>query len=83
MSFAKTVTKSRAESRKDTRKVVSMKPVDHYKPFKARPALHKQEVVMPDDFIPPAINIQKFAIKENMKFINLGMRPQKLPITKT
>jgi len=45
--------------------------------------LHKQEVVMPDDFIPPAINIQKFAIKENMKFINLGMRPQKLPITKT
>jgi len=37
----------------------------------------------PDEFIPPALTIHKFAIKDNMKFVNLGIRPQRLTLVAT
>lgn len=83
MSFSKTVPKNKPDSKSTNRhNKCSTLTNNSFKPFKAKP-LAKQEVIIPEDFIPTAINIQKFAIKENMKFINLGMRPQKLTLPKT
>lgn len=34
--------------------------------------------MLPDEYNPPVLSVHKFAIKDHLKFVNLGVRPQKI-----
>lgn len=82
MSYSKTVNKTRPT--KDSRKnLINTGPVQVPASSTTSKPKAQQEIIIPDEFIPPALTIHKFAIKDNMKFVNLGVRPQRLTLLKT